>query len=552
MKRINSEKGTKGLLNFVNKHELISVGKILSFIIVLVILAQTIIFPFGRDQGVFAVFGSSILEGQVPYSDIFDIKPPLIFYIYALAFKMFGTSVISLRIFDFIYSLLTCLMLYFFVKKILKDSFAALIAPPIYSFLYFSLGFWHTAQPESYMGLWIIMGLYLYFESKSFWHYFLSGLSVGIIFLLKYPMGILLLIGFIVFTLWNKEKLHKKIKTISSISIGFIFVLIAVILIIYLNGALWDYYSQLLFTLDHVKLSSHGIKPLIIGNDVFVSMISPAPSLFFLVLLSTFWFYFRRFNSDLNKKYVLIVVFLLLSIISIIIEGKYFSYHISRSFVLISIILSLGFSCITSIFLNGQSKSKQSRKILIVSLLIIFMIIMGPPGFYSNMFQSFQFFNDKEAYLLSYGGYNDGGDFSLKADYEVSDWLKLNSNNEKCIYIWGFEPLIYFLSDRKCCSKYIYNVPQTAIFAPDIYKKELIEELRASKPKYFIVVKNDIFPWVTGRSEDSKTILKNNTELLLFLNDNYYYNKKIEDFEIYRESKRESQRSRREGETCPG
>ena len=125
----------------------------------------------------------------------------------------------------------------------------------------------------------------------------------------------------------------------------------------------------------------------------------------------------------------------------------------------------------------------------------------------------------------------------MKADYEVSDWLKVNSNNEECIYIWGFEPLIYFLSDRKCCSKYIYNVPQTAIFAPDIYKKELIEELRASKPKYFIVVKNDIFPWVTGRSEDSKTILKNNTELFLFLIDNYYYDIKIEDFEIYKESK---------------
>ena len=80
---------------------------------------------------------------------------------------------------------------------------------------------------------------------------------------------------------------------------------------------------------------------------------------------------------------------------------------------LISVLSSIGFSYI---FLNGQSKSKQSRKILIVSLLIIFLIIQGLPGFYSNMFQSFQFFNDKEAYLLSYGGYNDGGDFSLKAD----------------------------------------------------------------------------------------------------------------------------------------
>ncbi len=526
---INREKW-EGLLNFAkNKHELISVGKILSFIIVLVFLAQTIIFPFGRDQGVFAVFGRSILEGQGPYKDVFDIKPPLIFYIYALAFKMFGTSVLGLRIFDFIYSLLTCFVLYFFVKKLLKDSFAALIVPCIYSFLYFSLGFWHTAQPESYMGLWIIMGLYLYFESKTFWHYFLSGLSIGIIFLLKYSMGILL-IGLIVFTLLNKEKLIEKIKTISSISLGFIFVLVTVILIIYLKGALWDYYTQLLFTLDYGKLSSYGIKPLIDGRDVFVSVISPA--IIFLVSISTFWFYFRRFDSDLNKKYVLVAVFLLLSIISVIIEGKYFCYHISRTFVLIAILSGIGFSYTVSIFLNEQSK--KTRKTLIVSLLIIFIIILGPRGFYSNTSKSFQFFYDKEAYLLSYGGYNDGGDYSLKADSEVSDWLKLNSDKEDYIYIWGFEPTIYFLSDRECCSKYISNVPQTAIFAPEIYKKELIEELSANKPKYFIVVKNDIFPWTTGRTDDSKAILKNNTELCSFLNINYYYYKKIEDFEIYK------------------
>lgn len=46
-------------------------------------LSVSVIYPF-RDSGVFLYVGQRILDGQVPYRDVWDHKPPLIFYVNAL------------------------------------------------------------------------------------------------------------------------------------------------------------------------------------------------------------------------------------------------------------------------------------------------------------------------------------------------------------------------------------------------------------------------------------------------------------------------------------
>lgn len=45
-----------------------------------------------RDSGVFLYMGQSILNGEIPYRDVWDHKPPLIFYINALGLLMGGGS----------------------------------------------------------------------------------------------------------------------------------------------------------------------------------------------------------------------------------------------------------------------------------------------------------------------------------------------------------------------------------------------------------------------------------------------------------------------------
>lgn len=41
-------------------------------------------YPMGVDQAIYSIVGQGLLHGQLPYRDLWDIKPPGIYYIYAL------------------------------------------------------------------------------------------------------------------------------------------------------------------------------------------------------------------------------------------------------------------------------------------------------------------------------------------------------------------------------------------------------------------------------------------------------------------------------------
>ena len=47
---------------------------------------------YGIDSPIFMNMGKGILNGDIPYRDLFDHKGPLIFYIDALGWKLFGNT----------------------------------------------------------------------------------------------------------------------------------------------------------------------------------------------------------------------------------------------------------------------------------------------------------------------------------------------------------------------------------------------------------------------------------------------------------------------------
>lgn len=69
--------------------------------------------PFERDEGVYATVAQGVLHGRVPYRDLFDNKPPLVYGWYSLSFLIFGQTVAAPRIMASI--LLSCTT--FFVFK---------------------------------------------------------------------------------------------------------------------------------------------------------------------------------------------------------------------------------------------------------------------------------------------------------------------------------------------------------------------------------------------------------------------------------------------------
>jgi len=56
--------------------------------------------PMGRDQGILAWVGDTILNGGLPYRDAWDVKGPASHYVYALVGWLFGRNQWGIRLLD--------------------------------------------------------------------------------------------------------------------------------------------------------------------------------------------------------------------------------------------------------------------------------------------------------------------------------------------------------------------------------------------------------------------------------------------------------------------
>lgn len=75
--------------------------------------------PFERDEGVYATIAQGVLHGQVPYRDLFDNKPPLVYGWYSISFLLFGETVVAPRLVAAVFLSLTAVALYHQVKLVM-------------------------------------------------------------------------------------------------------------------------------------------------------------------------------------------------------------------------------------------------------------------------------------------------------------------------------------------------------------------------------------------------------------------------------------------------
>ncbi|MBL7775205.1 MAG: glycosyltransferase family 39 protein, partial [Saprospiraceae bacterium] len=62
-------------------------------------------FPLERDESAYAYLGKRVLDGQVPYRDMYEMKPPLLFYSYAALVAVFGYSAGGIHLAAFVLTL---------------------------------------------------------------------------------------------------------------------------------------------------------------------------------------------------------------------------------------------------------------------------------------------------------------------------------------------------------------------------------------------------------------------------------------------------------------
>jgi hypothetical protein len=181
-------------------------GLLLALIAFVLLLAlPTLTYPLGRDQGEFATIGRGLLEGRVPYRDLWNPKPPAVFYLYAGAMSIFGQTTAALRALDLLLMPGMMLGLYWIGTRLYSRT-VGLWAALLFAIFYFTETFWTLTQNDGLVLLPMILALACVVEAS---HrpartarllLFIAGALAGIVFWFKYPF--VLFIGLLALVIW--------------------------------------------------------------------------------------------------------------------------------------------------------------------------------------------------------------------------------------------------------------------------------------------------------------------------------------------------------------
>ncbi|MCX5887801.1 MAG: glycosyltransferase family 39 protein, partial [Proteobacteria bacterium] len=235
------------------------IGLLAILLLFIVLRLPTLYEPFGRDQGIFATIASGLLQGKIPYRDLWDHKPPGIYFLYALAFKVLGREMRSISLLDGLYTLFT-LLFFFKLAKELFNRRVAYLSTFLFTILtsgIFFVGWWGRGQPEVFLLLPLLgmIDLLKPVSVKERPSFFLlcAGILGGIAFSLKstiFPLFFLFSFFLLLENGINLRAIEKGILKILLFSLGMIIALLPFVIFFWAHGALDDaIYSIVTFNL---------------------------------------------------------------------------------------------------------------------------------------------------------------------------------------------------------------------------------------------------------------------------------------------------------------
>jgi hypothetical protein len=503
---------------------------------------QVLLFSFGRDQGIYAVVADGLLDGLVPYRDVWDFKPPGIFFAYALAQALFGRSELAPRLLEVIGLLASVAGFMTLSQTLFGKRQIGLVAGAVAALVHAELEFWHTAQPETFGGFLTVGALVLATSDanrRRYWIWGGVGLLFGLAFLFKPPLGGGLLVCAPYLVKREIERTRRPRSAIWPLAgmLGGFVMPIALCALWFVGrggfGALvWTLFE---FTPGYTTLSwEDRSAPAMLYHaleEAFFKFSALAAAGVIAAIVTT------PIHGREREGLFLAFGVLSIQIAGVAMQGKFFPYHYGASLVLIAFVAGLGLYKLWRRCLAGGAGG-----VLAFAAFVVVAVAMRdaardlPQGFWERCLI-------RSKYLLRVAPYTSRveldrelyrvADYSLGADREVALEIRSRTRSGTPIYIWGFEPTIYWLAQRPAASRFIYNVPQRTEWERDYARRALMRELESTPPALIVVQRNDVFPAVTGRITDSRQELETFPELQQLLSTRYRPIEEIEDFELY-------------------
>jgi 4-amino-4-deoxy-L-arabinose transferase-like glycosyltransferase len=154
----------------------------------------------GHDESTFIIMGKSIVDGHLPYVHMWDLKPPIPFYTYALPQYFFPDSLVAIRFFGVLIIFFSALLLLNIARITnIRNGFLIGLLYIIFSSILKEV---QGVMSEHIAVFFLLLGLLFFVKEKNFHNLIIAGVWFGCACLCKtnlaYPVVGLLIYFFVI------------------------------------------------------------------------------------------------------------------------------------------------------------------------------------------------------------------------------------------------------------------------------------------------------------------------------------------------------------------
>jgi 4-amino-4-deoxy-L-arabinose transferase-like glycosyltransferase len=512
---------------------------LITFAIILIQLAALpiITYPLGPDQGTFAVIGQDILEGGTPYVDSWDVKPPLIYYAYALSMAVFGETSTALRLIDIILIVPIALCLYWIGRRATNER-VGLWAMLIFATMYFRSSFWTLTQND---GIAILpMALAVIFTIKandvvpgsrqSMGYAFGAGIFAAITLWFKYPF-IAFVLALAFYRLWRLRgnNYSSIIKEGLSFTAGGVLLSLVFLGYLALIGGLDEFLRNVEATSSYASLNHDAGTA---ASTILDAARSQLRNWYWMIWLIPLWPFLVMREKGFNATWGIILFWLAGALLSMLVQARGYEYHWLPMLPSLALIAADSLDRIL-VFTTERIFNRQDKLAYIAISMVGVIGLLGLIAV-ATWEDTYSYILGNQSRTEYYQQFRFGDSFLASESQEVSDYISDRVSDDNHLYIWGFRPEVYFMSDLDSPTRFFNNHPLAATWSRTEWQNEAMLDIQSAQPFYVLVLENDSLSDVTGYEEDSHRLLRRFAEFETWLDENYIHETQIGNFQVWR------------------
>jgi hypothetical protein len=497
------------------------------------VLAPTLTYRIGVDQGSFAYMGAALVEhGRWPFIGTWENDFPGMVFLHAIEIAALGKSIAAFRAFDVLFQLVNA---YFIFRIAAKTSgrAAGLLAAVLFCLIYQSYGPWNTAQREGFALPFVLGGYWLYLTGDRrppAVTAFLAGLGLGLAVTFKPTV---LAVSLFYLPLVAGLRSRRALAIAAAGVAGLLLPAAAIITGYFMAGGLTQMYEA---TIAYQSVYTMRLRT---AGSVFSDWIVRAGQLglhsWVLPLVYVPYLFLRH---DRPVRLMLWLGYAG-SLFSVWYQGTFAGYHYLPG-------LAIGAVLVGHIF-SFAARSARAAAVMpagirpaAAELALALVLLGGAAAVYLR--------NAPIGYLVSMrflgapypNEFRIDPVFDYTDAYNVAAYIRERTQPGQAIQVWAYNPVVYYLAERPAATRFqtspalVMRVPGGEITPMQRrWRAEFLDGVARRPPAYIAVARGDHW-WWAPEEKTSEQLLDDFPEWKAIIDRNYVHETTIGQFLLFR------------------